>query len=105
LIGLGIVCQRIERSDGATIGYSVLPAFWSRGLGTELATLLVTFATATLGVHEVRATTLDDHHASARILQKVGFRARQVGVVEIDSRGAERRVTRWVRRTPHGETA
>jgi ribosomal-protein-alanine N-acetyltransferase len=100
LIALGIVRQRAERPDEATIGYSVLPAFWGQGLGTELAALLVTFATATLGVSEVRATTLEDHHASARILQKLGFAVHEAGVAEIDSRGDERRVTRWVLHTP-----
>jgi RimJ/RimL family protein N-acetyltransferase len=99
LIALGIVRQSPERPDVASIGYSVQPAFWGQGLGTELAALLVKFATATLGVREVRATTLDDHHASARILQKVGFGVHKVEVVEIDSRGDERRVTRWVLRT------
>ena len=81
---------------GVTIGYSLLPAFWNQGLGTELAGRLVEFATGALGVREVRATTLEDHRASARILQKLGFVVRQAGDSEMDSRGAPRRVTRWV---------
>jgi len=98
LIALGTVRRRPGRPDVATIGYSILPAFWGQGLGTELASLLVTFARDQLGVGEVRATTLDDHIASARILQKVGFQIHRTGVAEIDSRGDERRVTRWVLR-------
>ncbi len=79
----------------ATIGYSVLPAFWGQGFGTELAALLVEFATGTLGAPEVRATTLDDNPASARVLVKLGFTVLEVGASEVDSRGDERRVTRW----------
>ena len=75
--------------------YSVLPAFWGRGFGTELAALLVEFATGTLGAPEVRATTLDDNPASARVLEKLGFTVWQAGASEVDSRGDERRVTRW----------
>ena len=96
LVGLGSVRQSPERPEVVTIGYSLLPAFWNQGLGTELAGRLVEFATRTLGVREVRATTLDEHAVSARILEKVGFRIRVAGVSEVDSRGAARRVTRWV---------
>jgi ribosomal-protein-alanine N-acetyltransferase len=96
LVGLGIVRSSPERARIATIGYSMAPAFWSRGLGTELAHLLAAFAAATIGAGEIRATTLDEHHASRRILEKLGFAIHQAGVVEVDSRGEARRVTRWV---------
>jgi RimJ/RimL family protein N-acetyltransferase len=95
LIALGSVRRHAELPGIATIGYSVLPAFWGQGFGTELAALLVEFAPGTLGVPEVRATTLDDNPASARVLQKLGFTILDVGASEVDSRGDERRVTRW----------
>jgi ribosomal-protein-alanine N-acetyltransferase len=95
LVGVGSVRRHAELPGVATIGYSVLPAFWGRGFGTELAGLLVEFATGTLGVPEVRATTLDGNPASARVLEKRGFRILQAGASEVDSRGDERRVTRW----------
>ena len=93
---MGSVRRHTELPGVATIGYSVLPAFWGRGFGTELAALLVEFATGTLGVSEVRATTLDGNPASARVLEKLGFTVLQAGASEVDSRGDERRVTRWV---------
>lgn len=96
LIALGNVRGRAELPGVATIGYSVVPAFWGQGFGTELAGLLVEFATGTLGVREVRATTLDGNPASTRVLEKLGFAAVEVGASEVDSRGDERRVTRWV---------
>jgi RimJ/RimL family protein N-acetyltransferase len=99
LVGLGSVWQNPARPEVATIGYSLLPAFWRQGLGTGLAACLVEFATRALGVREVRATTLHDHVTSARVLQKVGFQIRTAGTSEVDSRGAERLVTRWVLHT------
>ena len=95
LIALGNVRRRTELPGVATIGYSVVPAFWGQGFGTELAALLVEFATGTLRVREVRATTLDGNPASTRVLEKLGFGAVEVGACEVDSRGDERRVTRW----------
>jgi ribosomal-protein-alanine N-acetyltransferase len=97
LIALGGARRHAESSSLATIGYSVLPAFWGRGFGTELAALLVEFAMDTLGAVEVRATTLQDNPASARILEKLGFTVRESDACEVDSRGDERRVTRWER--------
>ena len=79
LIGVGSVRRHTELPEVATIGYSVLPAFWGQGFGTELAALLVEFATGTLGAPEVRATTLDDNPASARVLEKLGFTVWQAG--------------------------
>jgi ribosomal-protein-alanine N-acetyltransferase len=96
LIALGSVRRHTERPDVATIGYSVLPAFWGQGFGTELAALLVEFATGSLGALEVHVTTLDDHAPSAGILTKLGFRVVEVGTCEVDSRGDDHRVTRWL---------
>jgi proline dehydrogenase len=96
LIALGSVRRHTEPPDVATIGYSVLPAFWGQGFGTEMAALLVEFATGSLGALEVHATTLDDHAPSAGILTKLGFRVVEVGACEVDSRGDDRRVTRWL---------
>lgn len=73
----------------------MLPTFWGQGYGTELAALLVNFAVGTLGVREVRATTLDGNPASPRVLEKLGFTVLEAGVSEIDSRGHKRSVTRW----------
>jgi ribosomal-protein-alanine N-acetyltransferase len=100
LIALGSVRRHTERPGVATIGYSVLPAFWGQGFGTELAALLVEFATGALGAFEVRATTLADNPASARVLEKLGFMVLEAGASEVDSRGDERRVTRWFLHRP-----
>lgn len=95
LIAVGSIHEPTGLSGIASIGYSVLPAFWGQGLGTEMASLLVQFAAGILGVLDVRATTLDDNLASARVLEKLGFGVLEAGASEIDSRGDERCVTRW----------
>jgi ribosomal-protein-alanine N-acetyltransferase len=94
-VGLGNIRLQTSTSGVASIGYSVLPAFWRQGIGTELAGLLVEFAFGTLDAIETRATTLDKNTASARVLEKLGFAVLEVKAREIDSRGDERRVTRW----------
>jgi RimJ/RimL family protein N-acetyltransferase len=75
LIALGSVRRHTELPGVASIGYSVLPAFWSQGFGTELAALLVEFAAGTLGAHEVCAATLEESPASARILENLASRS------------------------------
>jgi RimJ/RimL family protein N-acetyltransferase len=94
-IGAGTVRAHAARGGMASIGYSILPAFWRQGIGTELARLLVEFSFGTLGAVEVRATTLHDNIASARVLEKLGFATLDEAARETDSRGAERRVIRW----------
>jgi len=92
---LGNVRVHASPSGVASIGYSVLPAFWGQGFGTELAGLLVEFAAGPLAALEIRATTLDDNRASGRVLEKLGFAVREAGALEVDSRGDQRHVTRW----------
>jgi RimJ/RimL family protein N-acetyltransferase len=79
----------------ASIGYSVLPGFWRQGIGTELAALLVEYGLGTLGALDLRATTLVENVASARLLETLGFAVSDAHAREVDSRGTERRVVRW----------
>ena len=97
-VGLGHVRLHAARARVASIGYSVLPTLWGHGIGTELGGRLVEFAFDTLRATEVRATTLDENAASARVLKKLGFLVVEAGASEVDSRGAVRRVVRWSRR-------
>ena len=94
-VGVGNVRIPAAIAGVASIGYSVLPNLWRQGVGTELAALLVEFAFGTLGAGEARATTLAENVASARVLQKLGFAVLEAEASESDSRGDERRVTRW----------
>jgi RimJ/RimL family protein N-acetyltransferase len=94
LIAVGRVRMDADQSGVATIGISLLPAFWDQGFGAELCGLLVEFATLE-GASEIRATNRDDNPGSKRILEKLNFHPVEVGVSEIDSKGDAHSVTRW----------
>lgn len=53
--------------------YSLARHAWGHGVGTEAAAALVDWAFTTLGVNRVQAETDTRNHASARILEKLGF--------------------------------
>ncbi len=62
-------------ADGAVeIAYGLVPEYQNRGLATEAASALVGHAFRDAQVRVVRAHTLSDSNASARVLTKCGFR-------------------------------
>ncbi len=79
----------IEKANGRLIGscgFSLLPDSgeidfgyvyardtWGRGLATEAARAVLRYAFEQLGFAEVTANTAPEHHASRRVLEKVGF--------------------------------
>ncbi|HEY8503741.1 MAG TPA: GNAT family N-acetyltransferase [Gemmataceae bacterium] len=63
------------------IGYGIAPGHQGRGYATEAAAALVSFAFGDDRVRLVRAHTLPENNASARVLAKCGF-ARVGEVVE-----------------------
>lgn len=73
LLGGGRISIRDTTHRRGDIGYVVHPDWWSRGIGTELATLLVDFGFTTLGLHRIEATAEPLNVASQKILTKVGM--------------------------------
>jgi [ribosomal protein S5]-alanine N-acetyltransferase len=73
LVGGGRICVRSTRHRCGELSYVVHPDWWSRGLGTEIACLLIGFAFTSLGLHRVEATTHPDNVASQRVLEKAGM--------------------------------
>jgi ribosomal-protein-alanine N-acetyltransferase len=64
-----------EPRDGAVeIGYSIVPAFQSRGFATEAARALAEWAFGHDSVDRVIAQTLPESTASQALLSKLGFR-------------------------------
>ena len=55
------------------VGYGIDPEYQCRGYATEATLALVQFAKQSEQVRVVRAHTLNDHHASLRVLEKSGF--------------------------------
>jgi ribosomal-protein-alanine N-acetyltransferase len=59
--------------DEVEVGYSFHPAYWGRGLATEIATACVQLAFVTLHLPSVVALTLPTNLASQRVLSKAGL--------------------------------
>lgn len=68
-----------KRTQGV-LGYIVGPAFWGRGVGSDLARALLAVAFRDLGLRRVTASCNADNPASARVLEKAGMRREQHGV-------------------------
>jgi [ribosomal protein S5]-alanine N-acetyltransferase len=60
--------------QNATVGYYVDSACSNRGYATEALRLVLRFAFADAGLHRVQAGVLPENTASARVLEKAGFR-------------------------------
>lgn len=73
IVGLGQVTVHSSTWRCAEIGYTVHPAHWCRGYGTEIAVLAVDYAFAELGMHRVEATCDPRNTASVRILRRIGM--------------------------------
>lgn len=71
-IGLVDVAS-VSGAEGA-LGYWFDKAAWGRGYATEAAQALVAFAFDGLNLSTLRAAHASDNVASARVLQKLGFR-------------------------------
>jgi RimJ/RimL family protein N-acetyltransferase len=68
----------MEEEGGADVGYSLARDVWGQGYATELVHALVAVGFSALGLQRIVATVAPENHASARVLEKTGFR--QMGV-------------------------
>ncbi|HTN84231.1 MAG TPA: GNAT family protein [Sorangium sp.] len=57
----------------AEIGYDLLPAFWKRGIMTEALRAILRFGFESMDLHRVEAQLTPENHASARVLERLGF--------------------------------
>ncbi|OKI63928.1 GNAT family N-acetyltransferase [Micromonospora sp. CB01531] len=88
LVGLGTLTVTSPEHRRGEIGYVIHPDHWGRGLGTEVAGLLLRLAFEQVGLHRVEATTRPDHTASWRVLEKVGLRREGISRDHFFVRGA-----------------
>ena len=73
LIGNGGFVGLPDESGKVEIGYSIAPAYRSRGLATEAAQGFVTYAFSKPHVKMVDAHTLSEISPSTRVLEKIGM--------------------------------
>jgi [ribosomal protein S5]-alanine N-acetyltransferase len=73
-VGRGAVRHaRVLDGDQIEVGYALVPAFWGRGLASEMAAAMVAFAREELALDEIAAWTLTTNVASQRVLEKAGL--------------------------------
>ena len=63
----------VDGVDEVEVGYSLDPAFWGRGLATEIAAACLARAREDLNLTTVVAVTLPHNVRSRRVLEKVGM--------------------------------
>ncbi|MFZ5941585.1 MAG: GNAT family N-acetyltransferase [Bacteroidota bacterium] len=66
----------------AELGYSLFPAFWGRGYGSEICGFLADLARSIGEIHTLVAITDPENVPSERILEKSGFRPVFTGVID-----------------------
>jgi ribosomal-protein-alanine N-acetyltransferase len=68
-------CDLTGEDDGiADVGYSLARDLWGQGYATEIVHALVTAGFGALGLRRIVATVAPENLASARVLEKAGFR-------------------------------
>jgi len=75
----GAIEIRIDGDDGE-IGFIIGKPYWGRGIVPEALRAVLTFASDTLKLSEVRGRCDIDNTRSARVFEKTGFRS--LGIVE-----------------------
>ncbi|HEY5425301.1 MAG TPA: GNAT family protein [Candidatus Tumulicola sp.] len=72
--GIGFDRLDGERSGTATFGYWLGRAYWGRGIGTDAARALSDYALHSQGLRRLEASVFAQNIASAKVLEKCGFR-------------------------------
>ncbi|MCL2863878.1 MAG: GNAT family N-acetyltransferase [Methanimicrococcus sp.] len=55
------------------VGYNIMKSHWNRGYATEAMKEILAFAAAHLGIKKVAGGHAKENHASAKVLEKLGF--------------------------------
>ena len=74
MIAAGRISVTSARHQTGDIGYVVHPELWGKGIGSEIATLLIRFGFDALGLHRIAATAHPDNPGSQRVLERAGMR-------------------------------
>ena len=72
--GIGVNTQRGDSTNSAELGYFVGKPFWGQGIATAAAKAVTAYGFETLGLMRIFAKVKISNGASARVLEKVGYR-------------------------------
>ena len=74
LIGNCGLRRKIDNDWEADLGYELDPAYWGRGYATEAARAMVDLGFRELALDRISSWCIADNTASARVLERLGFR-------------------------------
>ena len=74
LIGNCGIRRKSDNDCEADIGYELSPDCWGHGFATEAAGAIVDFGFRELGLRRISSWCIADNTASARVLERLGFR-------------------------------
>ena len=72
--GIGVNTQRGDSTNSAELGYFVGKPFWGQGIATAAAKAVTAYGFETFGLIRIFAKVKISNGASARVLEKVGYR-------------------------------
>lgn len=74
------MCGLLKRDvlDDVEIGFAYVPAYQSKGYGTEAAAAVLDYARDVLHLERVIAIVNPENHASARLLEKLGMHSERM---------------------------
>ena len=72
-----------ENRSVGSIGYMILTPFWSQGIGTEAVRQICEIAFRKLTLERIIGEVFPENLASARVLEKNGFKLEEIIVEEV----------------------
>ncbi len=92
--GIGVKAEGGQTRRFGEIGYWLGEAHWSKGIATEAVRLVTPHAFEKLAVQRIQATVRESNPASARVLEKAGYRV--VGRLRRSGRRPSSKVVEFV---------
>lgn len=104
MLGIAEIYAFEEQKPKASIGYRLMERAWGRGIATRVAGLLKRYLLDEVGMRTITAHVLPENAASARVLEKNGFRRLFADIPEDWGFGELVPVDKWIykRRWEHG---
>lgn len=82
---IGFAGLKYEPTLGETdIGFRFLPAYWGKGLATEVSIELIKYGFDTLNLERIIGIAMPENIGSCKVLQKIGLQLYKVGEFDGD---------------------